>query len=291
MVVDDIFCRMGRVLEEWEQAESTVHAVRVSDISDVSQDGAVSAEVDVSIPVTALGATIAETDVSETGTLAVDLETAFPIVADDGVEFDPIEATLDAEGRLQVTLSGTVGTTAHDDSPARRSHSDEHASEDGDVAPFRDSELLAEVYESNDTFAEMADALDMDVTGETVRRYMIDFDIHEPNSYSKSGEGPTPEHAGSTGEEDTIVLSDGIGLPEEVNVETLIESVNDANTIFEVKEDLDMERKEAHQMLKDLDLVSVVMGRIGNDGGDEMTRDDIVEHLRSLSARRQPAVE
>lgn len=288
MVVDDIFCRMGRVLDEWEDAETTVHAVRVSDVSDARQDGQVSADIDVSIPITALGASVEETGVNGAGALEVGLETAFPIAAEDGTEFEPVDATLDTEGRLQVTLTGTVEHTDGGTSGGRSVENAERPPGEGDVAPFRNPDLLAEVYEENDTFAEMADALDMDVTGETVRRYMIDYDIHQPNSYSRSNgsEGPTPTDAHTGGEDETVVLSDGIGLPENVSVEALIESVNSANTIFEVKEDLDMERKEAHQMLKNLDLVSVVMGRIGNDSGGEMTRDDIVEHLRSLSERR-----
>ena len=113
---------------------------------------------------------------------------------------------------------------------------------------------------------------------------MIDYNIHQPNSYNQS-DGPTASDD-EFGDEEAIVLSDGIGLPDSVSVEELIETVNQSNTIHEVKEDLDMERKEAHGMLKELNLVSVVMGRLANDAGREMQREDIVEHLREVSQQR-----
>ncbi len=53
--------------------------------------------------------------------------------------------------------------------------------------PYRDPECLAAVYDSEDTFAEMTDALGVDVTPQTVRRYMIDHDIHEPRSQPAIG--------------------------------------------------------------------------------------------------------
>lgn len=55
---------------------------------------------------------------------------------------------------------------------------------DTTVPPFEDIEYLEAVYRTYDTFAEMADVIDMDVTAETVRRYMIDAEVHEPARYS-----------------------------------------------------------------------------------------------------------
>lgn len=53
--------------------------------------------------------------------------------------------------------------------------------------PYRDPNRLETVYEEYDTFAQMTEALDVDVTPQTVRRYMIQHGIHEPESRS----GPT----------------------------------------------------------------------------------------------------
>lgn len=55
-----------------------------------------------------------------------------------------------------------------------------------DLPAYRDREKLASVYEQYDTFPEMTEALGVDVTPQTVRRYMIQFGIHEPASQSCS---------------------------------------------------------------------------------------------------------
>jgi hypothetical protein len=143
---------------------------------------------------------------------------------------------------------------------------------DRGVPPFKDQELLADVYESCDTFAAMADELPMDVTGETVRRYMIQHDIHEPDTY-QTGQASQP-----------VALSDGIGLPEDVTVETLIETVKNSSTIYEVKQDIDIEREDALEMLQELNLLNLVVGRLGSEREREITREDVVDCLREASA-------
>ncbi len=50
----------------------------------------------------------------------------------------------------------------------------------GDVPAHRDPERLAAVYERHDTFSAMRDALDADVTAQTVRRNMMKHGIHDP---------------------------------------------------------------------------------------------------------------
>ncbi|MEZ3163900.1 hypothetical protein ABNG03_03435 [Halorubrum sp. RMP-47] len=55
-------------------------------------------------------------------------------------------------------------------------------SADDDLPPYRDPDRLAAVYDPDATFAEMTDALGVDVTPQTVRRYMIEHDVHEPTS-------------------------------------------------------------------------------------------------------------
>jgi len=169
--------------------------------------------------------------------------------------------------------SGTIGngTDADEESNVETS--------ERDVPPFKDPDLLAEVYDSCETFAEMADTLEMDVTAETVRRYMIDYDIHEPNTYQTS-DGP----AGPTADEGQVVLSDGIGLPDEVTADDLIETVERSNTIYEVKQDIDIDRDDALEMLQDLNLLDLVVGRLATEGERDITRDDIVDRLREASA-------
>lgn len=69
--------------------------------------------------------------------------------------------------------------------------------------PHRDPEILAELYERYDTFEEMADAVDSDVSAQTVRRQMIHHGIHVPGSNGVSAETEredreaAPDEAGS----------------------------------------------------------------------------------------------
>lgn len=47
-------------------------------------------------------------------------------------------------------------------------------------APYRDPDRLEAVYDEDATFKEMKAALGVDVTAQTVRKYMIKYGIHEP---------------------------------------------------------------------------------------------------------------
>lgn len=65
----------------------------------------------------------------------------------------------------------------------RRQDAGESAARDAsmdDLPRYRDPEELAAVYDPNATFEEMKTALDVDVTAQTVRKYMIEYGIHEP---------------------------------------------------------------------------------------------------------------
>lgn len=91
--------------------------------------------------------------------------------------------------------------TAESTRDAATADSDE--SVDDDHPPYRDPDRLAAVYDPDATFAEMTDALGVDVTPQTVRRYMIEHDIHDPTSRAS----------------DTLAATDGDDL-EVTNTET-----------------------------------------------------------------------
>ncbi|WP_380676943.1 hypothetical protein [Salinigranum sp. GCM10025319] len=208
---------------------------------------------------------------------------------------------------------------------------------DREVPPFRDPDLLAEVYDSCGTFAEMAEELGMDVTGETVRRYMIDAGVHQPNTYDTgtagdedanesttgSDEGaepgpgveddretepesetePKPESDPATGSvegggrrvtggdeaadasESPVVLADGIGLPNDVTVETLVETVKRSNTIYEIEREIGVDREDALDVLRELNLLDLVVGRLATEEErDDISREAVIERLREASA-------
>ena len=249
--------------------------------------------------------------------------------ADDGRERD---GTLDSGGMDGETAATENAVRVGDDGSL------DDAGERGsvsspstrDVPPFRDPDLLAEVYDSCETFAEMTDALGMDVTSETVRRYMIEHGIHEPTPYRRreteaqsadttaedgddadetepastaeaaepvgadtttAGDATdTPENEASVTEiadvEDPVVLADGIGLSEEIDVDTLIDAVRRSRTIYELKQEIGVDRADAVATLREYDLLDLVVGRLDSDGQNAVTREEVVERLRTVSATR-----
>lgn len=211
--------------------------------------------------------------------------------ADDGAGRD-----VDQSGRTPVTEAGDGGEDRQQDgatdggSPSdgaengaagNRGHVTVGAREDRGVPPFDDTELLEEVYDSCDTFAEMTDALGMDVTAETVRRYMIDHGIHEPDSYETVDEDDGEEPAETDSDPASpVVLADGIGLPEDVTVDGLVDVVERSNTIYEVETELGIDRDVAVEMLQQLDLVGYVTGRLAMADEREVSRALVVDRLQ-----------
>lgn len=80
--------------------------------------------------------------------------------------------------------------TADDNDASRPAADDEDAAsrptDDGDTPAYRDPDELATVYDPEKTFAEMTEALDVDVTTQTVRKYMIEHGIHDPTPQPSS---------------------------------------------------------------------------------------------------------
>jgi hypothetical protein len=110
---------------------------------------------------------------------------------------------------------------------------------------------------------------------------MIDYDIHEPNSYDTADD---TEEATDATEEEPVVLSDGVGLPEDITVEELIETVKGSNTIYEVKHDMGVDRQDALETLRELNLLDLVVGRLATEAERDISREDVVERLREASA-------
>jgi len=342
----------------WDRASVSSVTVSAEDSTSAEIVAEVSLELSAILSDETEGSLDCSPSVTPDGTLELTLETGLPVAetANYDATVVPAEAQLQADGTVvvtaHITLSGldvqnrqsTVAAPVSGGGPQNESrtdpdehsqqgstasspegsteHSQQESTESGrearDTPPFRNPELLQEVYDSHDTFAEMADALDMDITGETVRRYMIDHDIHQPNTYqpdagdadaastdeAKRDTNPPAEpghpNVGSPvgnrrGETDSpvesesaepVVVSDGLGLPEEVDVEELIETVSTSNTIYEVKEDLGLKRMEAHNMLKDLNMVDLVLGRLSSETSQDTTREDVVECLQEASQMR-----
>jgi len=93
---------------------------------------------------------------------------------------------------------GHEDATADSDSGTDRD-ADLAAVRDESVPPYDDRAYLARLYEVCDTFTEMSDVIDMDVSSETVRRYMIEADVHCPASYDVVDANEEPEETDTRG--------------------------------------------------------------------------------------------
>lgn len=184
-----------------------------------------------------------------------------------------------------------------------------------DVPAYEDTDYLRLLYESCGTFTEMRDRIDMDVAAETVRRYMIEADIHSPMSYDTNVrdasndddshdetdhadyEGPEP--ASPTGDSETTLerassepppnatedtsaeqfVTDGVGLPDGVALEDIVTAVVDATAVYEVQRSLDLGYGETRDVLDQLNLLGLVLHRI-DDRPEELSKNDVVERIR-----------
>ncbi len=315
MSVGEALRELGEFLDECENSGHVTSVELTGDSGSESGDQ-LTAEIGVELSMGRRGEgqtvlSLGEATVNGVGETRFVLESQSPVlpVVDHDVDVGVENATIDADGSMNATLSATLTVDDEEGSstmgapggPANAAHT-------RDVPPFRDPELLEEVYASCDTFEEMTDAIGMDVTAETVRRYMIDHGIHQPDSYDTddsetsdvdpggteadvdtpaSGNTPSGGVADSkttTEDAQPVVLTDGIGLPDDVTVEMLIKTVKQSNTILEVKRDLDIERQEALDMLQRLDMVDLVIGRIDAQTERNITREDVIDRLQAVSA-------
>ncbi|ELY55702.1 hypothetical protein C492_15546 [Natronococcus jeotgali DSM 18795] len=187
---------------------------------------------------------------------------------------------------------------------------------DEDLPPYEDVAYLEELYESFDTFAEMAAVLEMDVAVETVRRYMIDAGVHDPVSYDvdaadertdatatgtdrPSASAGDPESDPSREPDEAAdpierlsterLAADGLGLPEGVDLEDLIEAVESAMTLRDVCRRLELEREPARELLAQLDLLDLVVRRVYASSEPEAgpSRETIAERIRGSADRPQ----
>lgn len=365
MGVGSALSELGRFLDACEDCAAVN---RVEFAGTANEGSAVAATLEVAVDTcspTESGFNPSAASVADDGTLTVSFESTPSLLPVEGFDVDIAAVqTTHSEGGTVVELHATVPTESPTSSggtttsrAARPEVDDEThvsvrvgrnasgsnqadadsktgssasiaSSRSRDVPPFRDTELLREVYETCDTFSEMPEALGMDVTAETVRRYMIRQGIHEPTSYNTSsddesetdadtGSGDDTGNEDGTGDDETrsgladehrtddvsgsddgeyadddrttppsedlespAVLADGIGLPDDVTIDTIIEAVQTSNTIYEVKQGIGIEREDALEMLRELNLLEFVAGRLATEAEREVSRDQIIDRLR-----------
>lgn len=168
MVVSDAFETLTQVLECLDSSDTEVKTVSVRGQTTADNDE-ISADLTLATPV--FGGVSIHDDVS------VDAE-----------EFDLTDKRIE----IDVTITVPVGTDIPVPSADQSDTSEELAqplSQSDSVPAYKDPEALRTAYDACDTFPEMTEALDADVTSETVRRYMVEYDIHDPTDTTPQAGG------------------------------------------------------------------------------------------------------
>lgn len=245
MTVGRAFRRLTRVLRRLEEAGWDIDTVQLGEGPNALEEGSITAILECHHP-------------DEEASAPPGLRTLE--LTDHPVQIDPVRVRTTADG-VDVRIRVVVETTSQREANPIDSN--------GDPSPplHQDRARLLRLFQAHPTFSAMADAADEDVSAETLRRYMIEHDIHEPGSSTVAHE---------LHEEHPPVLADGMGSPLDGRGSDVIDAVADANTVYDVQRRLDIDRKRAREMLQELDLMDLVLGRLD----DSSDRDDREREIR-----------
>ncbi len=195
-----------------------------------------------------------------------------------------------------------------------------HGTDDPDgTAPYRDPDRLRAAYEATGSFAAMRDELGVDVSPETVRRYAVQYGIHERGTATVDGSEPTPpapdatdatsllpavrptsDPEGTTHDDGTDDGDDGetdagesagdpdddgspavdVALPGDLTLADLKATVRTSDTLYQASRALDLDRDRTADLLGDLNLLDLVHGRVATKGERDELKADIDARLR-----------
>ena len=280
-----MFRKFGELADDFESAGLTLIDV-TSHSEQLFADGSLLLDVSVGIPIfekidtSGIEITLQDSGVLTDETLTVDFSVRVPL--DDDSEGHSPEIELERDDH-----DGEV--TA----PESKNTSDFQSAK---TKPHRNPERLQEVYDKFDTFKEMTAALGADVTSETVRSNMVKHGIHKPKT---NGTGEATEEAKSTdgeskddihqpetsGEQllehdEKTVVSDGFGLPEEITLDEFKSIIHTSRSFLEVQRKLNTDRDSTHQLLKELNLIDLVHGRLSKQSERDPSLEEIDRRIR-----------
>jgi hypothetical protein len=184
---------------------------------------------------------------------------------------------------------------------------------DNSVPPYEDTQYLQRLYDECDNFTDMSRHIEMDVSSETVRRYMIEADIHDPDTYdtgnvSAAGDDSADDETGPVDDgsqaavvepastqspaetqdpmeriPDEQLVADGIGLPEDVQLEDVADAVVESVTVHEVQRHLDIGREQTRSLLEDLNLLDLVLRPISDNPERATSYDQVAGRIRQCT--------
>lgn len=304
---------LSRLLESYGSGPGEVRTVDAS----TPEEDALSAEVELAVPLsTALDDDRAAADLTADGRVVVEVTPPDPpsLSSLAGTVSVTEEAARLDDGDLVVTLGVDIDAGDRDGGSSAGSDDEATAQESGgttdpgaasggpddpqaahladarteSVPAYDDGPYLRALYEHCDTFAEMRDHIEMDVSAETVRRYMIDAGVHEPTSYETAGGGlEEPDTAGTSDPaavvgEDQLV-TDGLGLPDDLEVGEVLDAVVESATVYEVECRLGLGQARTRELLRELDLLDLVLHRVTENPG-ECTYEEAAMRIRQTAS-------
>ncbi|WP_367175296.1 hypothetical protein [Haloarcula rubripromontorii] len=224
-------------------------------------------------------------------------------------------------GSQENSQSGDASTADSQSDHDTDSESDSYAAvRDDSVPPYEDTDYLQALYDGCDNFREIAEKIQMDVSSETVRRYMIEADIHVPNTYDTSSDdeeepstesdapdeganqsgavdadetvavvepvsaessGPTDEPVGELPDEQLV--TDGIGLPADVQLQDIADAVVESDTVYEVQRRLDLDRGRTRDLLEELNLLDLVLCRLTDEPDQAVSYETVAGRIRQCT--------
>ncbi len=230
--------------------------------------------------------------VTDDGMLVVDVDLAIR-PSDDEAEVSLVDEQPAPHHRATGgTIDGATaaGQETRDEDPLT-------AVRDESVPPYEDTPYLERLYETCETFEEMSREIEMGVSAETVRRYMIEAEIHEPESYETNqrdrddGDGQEVDSTESPPSADdpleTIseeqLITDGIGLPAEVTITDIADAVVGSRSAHEVTQKLDLTEEQTRELLRQLNLLDLVLHRVGNEPQTTPTYHTVATRIRQCT--------
>lgn len=291
---------LSELLERYESRGRSVECVETHTERSAAQ---LHATVEVTAPLCSTADEKANAErTPEAATLTDDgeLEVTFPAVPLPDLT---TTATVSATRRGARVVGGTVVLTVEVTiAPADKTAPDSTGSppvRDESVPPYEDTAYLQWLYESCDTFTEMSRQIEMDVSSETVRRYMIEAGVHDPTSYDTSaGEGSEVTVEAPTQADDPIeripdeqLVTDGLGLPADLTIKDVADAVVDSMTVYEVHRRLGLEQERTRSLLKRLHLIDLVLHQMNGEPERETTYEEVAARIRQCAPEgtREPA--
>lgn len=288
MIHGSAFQKLGSVIDELDEREMTVLDV-VTERNSLASSQRLSVEITVGLDSLSGLSAVEDIDIFPRETNGSDelVTTTFRVEV-------PVEPEAGADEKvpdgnlISDDVSEKSDTESSSDAPEDIENRDvgsmnRSTSSDDDVPYYRNYDLLARVYEEHDTFAEMTEALDVDVTPATVREHLVNHGIHPTTSKNGTDADSEDDSDVETGEDvqSATIEADGYGLPKSVTMDSLVRAVQSSRTLYEAQTALGLDRETTRTILNDLDLLDLVVRRISSDHSTEL--DEIIDRIHTAS--------